>query len=228
MENGFRKNIAALFHKCMLIERGEIFVEDDPIPINPFRRNATVMWPGVVGPGYRTGGLLMIGINPGGGRDSYNKARHGENDLYPVLHQLKKCPAEEVYDMFESCNQVSMRVQREWNIWKLIYEIIIATDLPSDGYAYLNAVPYRTRNDKPPSTKVIQRSWERIVTPQLELMEPGTIVALGKKAGRVLERFYEGNAKTFVIPRTNGDRYLSPKGEQVLLQLSMYFRQAGI
>ena len=59
-------------------------------------------------------------------------------------------------------------------------------------------------------------------------MDPGAIVALGKKAGKVLERFYKGDGKIYVIPRTNGDRYLSPEGKQVLFEMSMDFSKAQI
>jgi len=225
MEDSIHEPVRRLFHQCMLVERSEIFGQPDPIPINAFKRNATVMWPGVVGPAYRQGGLMMMGVNPGGGKDTYNQARHGENELYPLLHQLEGCRQEDVGPLFEKYSHVSLRVQREWNIWRLIHEVLNATDIPAEGYAYLNAVPYRTRGDSKPRAAAIKRSWEKIVTPQLAILKPGVIAALGKKAAKILTDHYKGPAKIFVIPRTNGDRYISKEAEEVLLQMSMHFRR---
>ena len=224
MDEAFRKNVQDLFYRCTQIERDQIFGEKDPMPINAFRQNATLMWPGVVGPSYKPGGLLMLAINPGGGQDKYTDQGGGEDELYGVMRRLKDCTPEHLEHVFTEYTEISLRVQRDWSLWMLMYEVLIHTDTPFDAYANMNAVPYRTKDNKSPGVKAVRRAWQKIVNPQIDLLKPGVIAALGKKAGDVLKKHYTGDAKIFILPRTNGDRYIHQEAEDELLRMSLYFR----
>ena len=85
--------------------------------------------------------------------------------------------------------------------------------------AYLNAVPYRTRGDKMPPVHAQRTAWELVTAPSLDALQPRAIIALGKKAGSVLDRFYEGDAATYCVPRTIGDSHISEPAKRVLQNL---------
>lgn len=49
----------------------------------------------------------------------------------------------------------------------------------------------------------------------LELLAPRAIVAMGKKAGDIMNRRYTGGRPVYCVPRTNGDRYVSDAAKSV-------------
>jgi hypothetical protein len=53
----------------------------------------------------------------------------------------------------------------------------------------------------------------------LQVLQPGIIVALGQKAGDVLDRHPEAAARTFTVQRSNGDTYLTPNALAVLARI---------
>jgi hypothetical protein len=116
-------------------------------------------------------------------------------------------------------NTAWVRNMRVWNLRRILEPVLDALRCSTDEVAFLNAVPYRTREDRLPSAHARRQAWALVTAPLLQLLEPGVIVALGQKAGDVLDQQYRGGATTFTVQRSNGDKYLTPKALSVLEEI---------
>ena len=87
-----RSALARHFHSLTQITRDEIFGDADPsyAPIN-LPIDAATMFAGYVGSSYQPdAGLLLLGINPGGGGDAYTSRTQEDENFYPLLAALKQ------------------------------------------------------------------------------------------------------------------------------------------
>lgn len=158
-----------------------------------------------------------MGINPGGGGDAYQRTPEDAR-LYPLLAKFRKSEAEAV-ETFEAINRECLAVIPTWNLFRIVKPTLDALGIEFAACAYLNAVPYRTRGDRTPSVSVKRACWDKILAPTIKLLAPAQIVALGMKAGDVVERFYEGPARCWTVPRTIGDTRVSPQAQKVLSEM---------
>ena len=53
----------------------------------------------------------------------------------------------------------------------------------------------------------------------VDLLAPRAIIAMGKKAGGVVKRWYAGALPVYCVPRTNGDSYVSDAAKVVHEQM---------
>jgi hypothetical protein len=211
-----RRDIARLFHKNSQIERNEIFVSNDPLPLN-YREDARTMFPGFVGKHYLKGSICLVAINPGGGQDSYLRTR-GDEIFFPVLQRFRTASDADAEFFFEDLCMHFEKILTCWNLWNIVSPILTSTGLTLNEIAFINAVPYRTRKDGLPSVSAKTLSWQKVTGPAIELLEPGHVIALGQKACDVLRRFYSG--RYVCVPRTNGDRYISPQAREIITSLA--------
>ena len=63
-------DIVTAFHLAALLPRSSVFSSDELQPITA-PDDANTAAPGWVGSAWRSGGTLLVGINPGGGGDAY-------------------------------------------------------------------------------------------------------------------------------------------------------------
>lgn len=70
-----------------------------------------------------------------------------------------------------------------------------------------------------PQALALRASWGMIIEPLLAELKPAKVIALGKKAGSVAKRYFQGPGQLYVIPRTIGDTWLCPEAEDVLQSL---------
>lgn len=213
----FQVSVARRFIKNMNVAREAIFGVDDPMPLAN-QDDAMVMFPGALGSAYKPGKPVLIGINPGGGGDTYVPTPM-DHELYPILRRLKLgsiCEETEVVQAIKDMSEIYFRAQATWNIHRIFKPVIEAAGVEESEVAFLNAVPYRTRDNKAPRVAAKRNAWTLVTEPLLDVLQPGCIIALGKQAGDCLERFYEGPARCFVVPRTIGDSYISDKAHRVL------------
>lgn len=208
-DNAFRVGLCDRLHRNAQVDRRDIFGVDDPRPIN-LPEDAATMFAGAIGSRYRPGGLVFLAINPGGGGDSYTRRTPEDELFYPMLQAFKSSD-EATCRMadFEAINRAFAEALRRWNLWRILAPCLDAAGMDLDETAYLNAVPYRTRNDAEPRVAVKRIAWERLTGPTIDLMAPRFVVALGMKAGSVLKRFYQGSAELFIVPRSIGDSHVS-------------------
>ena len=212
-----RQVIARLFSENCKVSRKSIFGDRDPKPVN-FAEDANTMFAGYVGARYRPGNVLLIAINPGGGGDAYIQTSH-DRQFYPLLRELRDAEGVSALAPFEAINRTFAEVLPRWNVMGIVSPVLEAADTTLDAVAYLNAVPYRTRNDSTPLVSATINAWHQLTWPVIAALRPGMVVALGKKVGHVLSRFNLGSTKTFVVPRTIGDTYVSEDAKAVLAEI---------
>ena len=179
--------------------------------------NAATMFAGYVGPAYDVGGLAFFGVNPGGGKD--NSVPHSDDErFYTLLRGFRAASPATLSTCFEAINAAFPPIVESWNLWRIFEPALEAFGAQLSQVCYLNAVPFRTRENKAPPKSARDTAWLKCTAPVLVVLRPRTWVALGKAAGDILATA-EGSEKPgefYVVPRTNGDRYLSPEAKQVL------------
>jgi hypothetical protein len=216
--------LARHFQSLTAITREEVFgsAEASVRPIN-LPDDTDTMFAGYVGTRYETGkGILLLDINPGGGGDAYTVRPPCDEVFYPLLLALKSASAD-VSTAFERVNESFAEIVQTWNLWRILGPTLDAASLELDEVAYMNVVPYRTRQDKMPPASARRVAWNRIVAPTIELLKPRALISLGKKAGSVVESLCRDDRKRYCVPRTIGDTYVSGEAETVLAEIRRDF-----
>jgi hypothetical protein len=206
-----RREIAECWHDWVGISRKEIFGSvDERCTPKHLLHDAATMFAGYVGADYRPGvGLLLLAINPGGGGDAYENRTAEDQMFIPLLTRFKQAGHRERLESFECVNAAFSNIVKGWKIWTILKPTLDAAGVEIEAVAYMNIVPYRTRGNRMPPVMARERAWKRVVEPSLDLLAPRAIVAMGKKAGDVLNRRHAGDRPVYCVPRTNGDRYVS-------------------
>ena len=201
--------------------REEIFgsYEEKYRPIN-LVRDARTMFSGYVGEHYSAGGAVLFGVNPGGGGDAYVRRTPEDERFYPLLYRLKNADHKDLTSAFEAINEAFVPIVKRWSLWRILAPTLKALRKDLSEVAYMNAIPYRTREDRRPPVVAQAGSWSRIVAPTLELLSPSTIVGLGKSVGTIMRRFNCTSAQVHVVPRTRGDTYVSAEAQLALDAIS--------
>jgi hypothetical protein len=221
----FRHDVAIQFQRNATHSRAAVFGHLDakyhPISLV---EDARQMTPGFVGRAYRPGGLVFMGINPGGGGDAY-KVRTSEDEVfYRALGQFTSADSANLDTAFDRLTEVFQQVVQRWNLWRIFSAALEAAGSSLGDVAYLNAVPYRTRQDTTPPASAKDRAWYLITGPTLSLLKPSLIVSLGRKTGVVLDQKAKRGALdptvvTLTIERSIGDRRITPKAQSQLQEL---------
>jgi hypothetical protein len=214
--------IAQQFHRNVQVSRAQIFGGNDPVPLH-LREDAETMFAGYVGPDYKPGGVVLLAINPGGGGDAYSYRTPEDQRLYPLLRAFKSATPENAFPIFERINDELARVINSWNLRKIVMPTIEAAGVRFSEICYLNAVPYRTREDRLPSVAAKKSAWSLVVAPTLRLIQPKAVIALGMKAGDALSRNHSGAERAYVVPRSIGDSRITPDAQVVLNQIRQDF-----
>lgn len=209
-----------LFQRNAWITRHQIFGIDDPIPLNNLE-HARIMFAGYVGAEYRHGGVVLLAINPGGGGDSYRSVPSDE-EFYSLLKAFRECKPTQAAVRFNRVNAQFASTLLSWNLWRIVEPTLDAANVSLSEIAYMNAVPYRTRNNEMPKANAREAAWQLVTGPALEALQPKMLIALGKKAGRIVEQYYRGSAETVCIPRTIGDRYISNGAKSILEHIKLF------
>ena len=190
----FRSKLAGEARRLTAISRAAIFGPAEPQsrPLN-LQADAALMFPGYVGRRYGPGEPVLLAINPGGGKDGYKIRTRADDHFYPLMEAFHWCAANELLERYEAMNAGWITNMRIWNLRRIIEPALDALGCTVDQVAFLNAVPYRTREDRMPSAHSRRQAWARVTEPLLQLLRPGVIVALGQKAGDVLDQHYQGS-----------------------------------
>lgn len=199
--------------KAVCIKRGDVFwPADRQVPISE-PEDALIPQIGFIGPDYRRGGTLLLGINPGGGGDSYSRTAE-DAILLPMIDALRRQNAscEAMWTMFD---QVSANMQT-WNLWRIVEPVLGASGDTSSAIAYLNCCPFRTLRDGKPHAQVLRQCRDIYLAPLIRALAPSRIIALGKKAGDALEKELHFDATRYVVRRTRGDSYIHADAARVM------------
>jgi len=221
----FSKKIAEVFHECVCVEREDIFGKDDPIPIS-WQDDARLMFPGVVGAEYASGGVLLMAINPGGGKDTYSakqRKKYGDDRLYPAMDTFKRAKGNDVYSSFGKLNKISRDVMKNWPTWKYMEAAIRAAGVSEENFVYLNAVPYRVRNNdiKLISAEVFRRASDLVISKQINFLQPKMIIIIGKTTDNIIGDYYRSVvSKYYVVPGTKWWTRITREAEEVFERIS--------
>lgn len=209
--------IAVAFLKSARVSRAELYgvAPDRQLPANLIE-DAHIPFLGFAGPRFQTGGVILLAINPGGGGDAYTCRRPQDNVLLPLIEMFVKSTEREAEKCFAAMSTNYASQVKTWNLWRILNPVLDACRQDLSEVAYLNCFPYRTAGDRKPDAYALRASWNKVIEPLLAELKPSTVIALGKKAGSVMERHYRSPARLYVVPRTIGDTRVSDEAHQVL------------
>ena len=210
-------SFATAFHRAARVTRAALYGEQEDLQLPPnLHSDARVPFLGFCGRRYARGGPVLLAINPGGGGEAYASRTTQDAELIPLIEAFVASGPSDLFAAFERMfANYSAQVQT-WNLWRILQPTLTACDVTIDLVCYLNLFPYRTANDVRPSALPLRAAWLEIITPLLQALHPSLLIALGKKAGSIAERFHSAPPPLFVVPRTIGDTYVSTEAEHVL------------
>jgi hypothetical protein len=212
--------LAVAFHGAASVTRAALYGTQSDLQLPKYlQADARVPFLGFCGPRYSAGGCVLLAINPGGGGDAYSQRTPQDAELIPLIEKFVAASQANVANDFEKMSRNYAAQAQTWNLWRILGPTIAACRSSIDQVCYLNIFPYRTAKDALPSASALRKAWELIVVPLLGALRPSKLVALGKKAGNVAERFHRPPPRLFVVPRTIGDSYVSAEAEQVLASI---------
>ena len=141
------RRIAAAFSLAAKVARSDVFGEDNDrwLPKN-HQDDARLPFLGYVGADFRPGGIVLMAINPGGGRDKYKKTKEDER-LCPALERLRDSSSQTAAIAAEDVFKNYIEVLPTWNLWRSVNPVLNATSTDINSIAFLNAVPFRTKGD---------------------------------------------------------------------------------
>jgi len=149
-------------------------------------------WPGYVGPEYKRGGLLLMGIN-GGVTENIHDSLHDSNMR---LNQAQSAFLQEPSaSSFEALMRVNEKCIPQWPFWR---KFVAGHRVPLTSISYINALAVHTVDPRSGAsvgfsdipTAVRRAIWNhglrRFCIPQIRALNPGVIVVVGTEVARYL------------------------------------------
>lgn len=211
--------LAAAFHATANVRREDIFRDHRLQPIRCLD-DARTSAPGWVGSNWMPGGTVLMGINPGGGGDNYRINSH-DTELYALIRALRDANGEEAMGAALSALSAAwISVQATHSLNRVITAVLAAVGQNESQAAFLNVLPFRTRNDKPARKDELRRAWQSASGPQVAALQPRRIVALGCKAhDALLSVGADQDHEVILIKRSIGDKVITQHAKAVLQRL---------
>ncbi len=217
MSKTFRRELADLWHSILNSDPKSLFGPD----VAMLRRRQKDDWiaqPGYVGTKYKAGGLLFVGMNPGGA--TVGEISEGDRRQLAVLTALRESSQRNRLAAFEELNSELSRSMKRWAIYKAVKRILDSLDMSFSEVAYVNLVKWRTKEERF-SSRLLRKSWYAHAAPQIKLLQPGGTISLGVTTAKQLDRLRPFH---LAIERTIGDKYWSPKTENSVRKACRYLR----
>jgi hypothetical protein len=212
-------NIVSAFHQTVSLGRSDVF-EDDRLMPQCTVADANTAAPGWVGRDWAPGGTLLMAINPGGGGDRY-RINPTDVRLYGLIRAFRS--AEGLPSQAAALRALSdtwLQIQATHAISRVISAVLDATGGTLHSSAFLNILPFRTREDKPARRSELRNAWEKGTERQVRALAPSRIVALGCKAyDALLTAGAERDHQIILIKRAIGDKTIPPQALVMLGQL---------
>jgi hypothetical protein len=138
---------------------------------------------GYVGSRYNETRLLLLGINPGNGKQTEVRSATDER-MMPMLIQFASNPTPGNFAVAQAAYQAECET---WHVWRRhCKDVIGAGKLSLDQVAYSNSLPWRTGSESRFDDAVAERAAILYAIPLIEELKPRLIVAMGKRAAEVL------------------------------------------
>ena len=211
--------IIDVFHQVAQLRREDLFLDDRAMPIT-HREDAKTAATGWVGPDYEAGSIVLVGVNPGGGGDGY-RGNPTDAELYQRLRAFRDAKGNDRGAAFAALNDAWLSIQKTHSIWRVVVAVLNATGLRASQVAFMNMLPFRTREDKPAPVSVMASAWRLAAEPQIRVLAPAAIVSLGFKAGDALGKFADPKTipPVFKIKRARGDMRIPDEARATLVEL---------
>lgn len=209
----FDARIALLWQEILQQTQGDTFSEAKEYAIDRAHGFDRLPQPGLVGPRYRPGGVVLLGQNPGNDKTGKGNSKE-DNHQYKLLDRLKDAPdtASAIAASQDLMSALTSEVMPTWPITRNVCLPLLASlGLDLQDVAYINLVKFRTSSSKFGSA-IYKASWH-LTSRQIDLLAPKYIIALGVETHRRLTRLYQGHLQIFRVARAIGDTRLSSRGE---------------
>lgn len=222
------KSVALAFQDAVRHPRETLYAPfpDKQLPLH-LQDDARLPMVGFAGANFKLGNPVLLAINPGGGTDNYRMRTAHETELFSFIHEFCEASGPNILPAFERMSANYAKQAREWNIRGIMSPVLDSLYTSLDQVAFVNAFPYRTRKDAKPHAHPLRQAITRCTVPLLQELRPQTLVCLGKKAGDAMASVTLPDGVMFVVPRTNGDRYLSTDAQIVLKNLRQYMERSA-
>ncbi len=217
MRQSFRHELADLWHWILNEDPKRLFGRAAALLRNQ-QKDDWIAQPGYVGAKYKPGGLLFVGMNPGG--TTIGEISEEDRQQLLLLTRLKESSQRSRLAAFEELNRDLSKSMKKWAIFQAVKRILDALDMNFSEVAYLNLLKWRTKDERI-SSKLLRQSWYGHTAQQIGLLQPAGMISLGITTARQLDRFRTFN---LAVERTIGDKYWSPQTEKSVRQACRYLR----
>ena len=182
-----RAKVAELWRECAQLRRTDIFGPADKL--RPKYERRSLWWQidvptyGMVGANYGRGGVIILSVNPAGGKRNLESS-YLDDRVYERFRDLRSLERNmSLHEAFEAANRAyrSAMLQPHWTITRKHYtKILKALGKRVDDVSFLQVVPFRTRDDEGSrmNFNYVMRGYERNAKKQLMLLAPGVIIAM--------------------------------------------------
>lgn len=147
--------------------------------------------PGLVGSHYRSGGVLILSVNPAGGKDD-RVSSSDDHFMYAAFRELASASDAELESKFKILNQIIVEQMPSWGVYKrYTAPILKALDLELAEIAYIYAVPFRTRGDHGAkiAPEIVDRAYDTGLGQQLSVLAPSMIIPIDRHSERMTHRY---------------------------------------
>ncbi len=180
----FRNQLAELWHEGSKLTRKDIFGPSDEL--RPEYENHRLNWQtdvvavGMVGKNYKPDGLILLSVNPAGGKEEFSsddlsdKVYERYRGLQNTSNSLRR---------FEDSNKALLASIPGWRITtQYYYKILEAAGKHLIDVSFLYVVPFRTRCDNGSSMKstYLDNGYAKHLRMQLDALSPGNIIAMDR------------------------------------------------
>lgn len=139
---------------------------------------------GYVGIDYQPLRVLLLGINPGNGPEKAQSRSRGDVQMMPALHRFFELRSSQA---FLDAQNAYKGVCQSWAVWgQHCAELLVNNHLSIEQIAYSNCLPWRTESQSAFDDSIAERAAELYAVPLIEELKPKIIVAVGKKAAKIL------------------------------------------
>jgi len=159
---------------------------DADLPINRsalLRQDDLTPQFGFVGRAYTSTRVLLLGINPGNGRETITRSATDER-MMPTLIRFAQDPSPANFTVAQGAYQAECAT---WHIWRRhCAEITGAGKLSLNDIAYSNSLPWRTGSESNFDDSVAERAATLYAHPLIDELEPSVVICIGKRAAEIV------------------------------------------
>lgn len=224
-----RQETALLWHSLgKTVPWSRIFdhAEDWVFSPVPHPAHSRLMRPGLVGPNYRPGGVVIINERAPGARVERSHSPYDRGAYHRALAEFHDAVLpKDVLSRFESLMGFTLQLAEKRRFSGLTNACFDALPVPRDQVSFLHLLPYPVRDDAWLNTRIIDRAIDTVLSRQLQALTPRTIIAIGRSVENGLAR--NGFEVDWMVPPAACESEPGREAVQKLAAISEMFRGSG-